>query len=415
MESKRWTPKRLAAESIDVGRRFVCRLLALSGLGLAFGCSAGSSTPPPDGGSDPPPEDPPPEEPPPEEPPPEEPPPPEPSAGPRVVHVHAPDATDWSGQTDFWNHVDASVVDRMVDEGIQALTGETTVKAAWQTLLPDYVPGEVVAIKVNLNNSSTCYTFGPEIDALMQPVNAVVRGLKEIGVAESDIAVYDASRSIPDRFRSASLYPGLRFVDTSGCNENVKFSSTDPDAIVSFSPPAGIPKPSTIRLADVLVNATYLINMPILKVHQAAGVTLGFKNHLGTTQQPGLLHDYADLGTSYTTGDYSALVDLFRSPHISGKTVLTVGDGLFGTLGGCCSAPTTWKTFGDRVPNSIFLSTDPVAIDCVMHDFLAAEKGLLPGADDYLKLAGAAGLGTYEQGDPWGAGYDAIDYVRIDV
>ena len=123
MESKRWTPKRLAAESIDAGRRVFCRLLALTGMGFVFGCGSGSAAPP-EGGSDPPPSEPPPSEPPPSEPPPSEPPPPEPPppepTGSRVVHVHAPDATDWNGETEFWNHVDATVVDDMVDDGIKS-------------------------------------------------------------------------------------------------------------------------------------------------------------------------------------------------------------------------------------------------------------------------------------------------------
>ena len=46
---------------------------------------------------------------------------------------------------------------------------------------------------------------------------------------------------------------------------------------------------------------------------------------------------------------------------------------------------------------------------------LAAETNLLPGADAYLPLAGAAGLGTFERGDPWGAGYETIRYVRREL
>lgn len=413
MATKRWTPKRMAAGSIDLGRRVVCRLLALAGMGMVFGCSSDSATPPEetsDPPGDPPPADPPPSDPPPPEPPPE----PEPD-GSTVVHVHATGATDWNGETEFWNHVDADVIDRMVDEGMTTLTGKPSVADAWRSLLPSYVTGEVIAIKVNLNNAGSCTSAGPEIDALMEPVNAVVRGLTGIGVAESDIWVYDAVRSVPDRFRNACLFPGVRFFSGDGCStESAKFDSTDANATVEFSPPDPVPKPSE-KITNVVIDATYLINMPILKVHQAFGVTLGFKNHFGTIQRPGDMHSYAIAGGPYFRNDYSVLVDIFRNPHIGAKTILTIGDGLFGTLGSCCSAPDTWKTFDGKVPNSLFFSTDPVAIDCVMYDFLAAETNLMSGADAYLPLAGAAGLGTFEHGDPWGEGYKTIRYVRREI
>jgi hypothetical protein len=50
-----------------------------------------------------------------------------------------------------------------------------------------------------------------------------------------------------------------------------------------------------------------------------------------------------------------------------------------------------------------------------MADILAAETTLLPETDHYLGLAGQAGLGVYERGDPWGAGYGQIQYVRVEL
>jgi uncharacterized protein (DUF362 family) len=48
-------------------------------------------------------------------------------------------------------------------------------------------------------------------------------------------------------------------------------------------------------VTDVLRNAT-LINMPIMKGgHPIAGVTLGFKNHFGTIDNPGGLHTYINV------------------------------------------------------------------------------------------------------------------------
>ena len=113
----------------------------------------------------------------------------------RVIHVHSDQATSWAGQTDYWNYVNQNVVNDMVDQGVMALTDTTTVADAWRTLLPDYQPGQGIAIKVNFNN------WGDQLSKsmrLIQPVNAVVRGLKQIGVAETDIWVYDAVRGHPE-------------------------------------------------------------------------------------------------------------------------------------------------------------------------------------------------------------------------
>ena len=128
--------------------------------------------------------------------------------------------------------------------------------------------------------------------------------------------------------------------------------------------------PPATRVTDLLVAARYLINMPIMKRHGKAGVSLAFKNHFGSIDNVLGVHPYVSLGL-YTDSDYHPLVDLYRNPHIGAKTILTVGDGLF-SAGDQEAPPTTWTTFGGRVPNSLFFATDPVAVDCVMCDFLGS-------------------------------------------
>ncbi len=95
--------------------------------------------------------------------------------------------------------------------------------------------------------------------------------------------------------------------------------------------------------------------------------------------------------------------------------MLTIGDGLFGDRINNLSVPQRWRTFGNAAPNSPFFSRDPVAIDCVMADFLRVESGETPSANDYLRLAAEAGLGVYERGDPWGSGYSWIVYERVNL
>jgi hypothetical protein len=241
-----------------------------------------------------------------------------------------------------------------------------------------------------------------------------VRGLKQISVREADIWVFDAVKTIPDRFIAGCPYPGVRFFDN-GQHTPAGFNSSDPNSYIAFSPPAGVPLPPAIKLTDVLMNAAYVINMPLLKGHLGgAAVSLGFKNHLGSTNNPGGFHDYIFPGQGYFRNDYNALVDMYRNPNVGRKTVLTIGDGLF--AGNTWDSPVMkMRTFGDKVPNSLFFATDPVAIDSVMYDFLAAEWTIPAGADNYLRLASSAGLGVFEHGNPWGSGYSLIDYRKIEM
>jgi hypothetical protein len=50
-----------------------------------------------------------------------------------------------------------------------------------------------------------------------------------------------------------------------------------------------------------------------------------------------------------------------------------------------------------------------------MCDLLRAEWGLDDAAYDYLMLAEEWGLGTFEKGDPWGGGYDRLDYRYVEL
>jgi hypothetical protein len=331
-----------------------------------------------------------------------------------VVHAHDVRATSWDFHTGWYgDYVNQNVVYEMVDQGLMQLTGGTSRAAAWQALIPGYVPGQIVAIKVNLNNASGEHDGDNVIDALIEPVNAVVRGLKDIGIAEADIWVYDAVRSIPARFRNGCDFPGLEF---SGKWTNPQgFSDTER---VVFEPPPGGPPIADQRISNVLVNADYLINMPIMKRHGIARVTLSFKNHFGSIEDPAALHDYIYPSGDGFSPDYNPLVDIYKNLHFVSKTVLTIGDALYGCWLTNWVEPEPWVTFGNEAPNSLFFSIDPVAIDSVMYDFLDAEAGVESGGDFYLMLAAQEGLGVLEHRAPGASDpeewYSLIDYAYLD-
>lgn len=340
--------------------------------------------------------------------------------GHRVIHVHHAQATYWNAQKRYWEYVDQQVVTQMVEKGITELTGTTTVEDAWRKLLPGYQRGEAIAIKLNFNNTiwESCTGESGQINALPQPVNAVIAGLKSIGVEETDIWLFDGvNRIIPEYFVAGIAFPKVRFFDR--CHEPVMYDSQEDSAFVSFHPPEGVQMPTRQKIADVLLQTKYLINMPILKSHSCSSISLGFKNHLGSIDNPGGLHSHIFLVSACGGGftpQYSPLVDLYLNPNIRDKTILIIGDGLFGAKGSEDAFPSTWSTFGGKVPNSLFFSTDPVAIDSVMADFLRAEPGagIMKQADEYLFFAEQAGLGKAERGDPWGKGYQGIGYQKVE-
>lgn len=338
-----------------------------------------------------------------------------------VVQVRNSNATFWDGSGYFWENVNQSAVDDMFDQALMMLTGTNDIVSAWSSILPQYQAGQGIAVKVSFNNTETdCNRESNWIDAIIEPVNAMARGMKAMGVREQDIWVYDANRVIPARFRNGCLYPGVKFYSRPGatCGDTVAASGE----YFTFSTPSGDQTLDPLPIANVITSATYLINLPIMKLHGMSGVTLGFKNHYGSTpSSPQPLHYYSAFAATgfqnhYTT--HSPLLDLSLNTHIRSKTVLIVGDGLFGALHNTTdrSIPRTWSTFGNAFPNMLFVSRDPVAIDCVMADWLYLERQYDTRAGEYLKLAEASGLGVWERRDPrTPSSYQKIDLRDIQL
>jgi len=368
----------------------------------------------------------------------------EPPPNPRVVHVRDPRATDWDGATPFYDAVDQDVVTSMVQTGLQLLTGQTFWADIWNVLFgqvnPEgYATGQKIAIKVNLNMSRDCNSHGNIIDALPQPILGLIYGMVAAGVQPGDIIVYDSirvpSRYLRDPFRPD--YPDVKFLGavpgTSPCPGVIAPSyGIDPSLTIPFYDPDGYI--SDRQLADVLYDANYVINLPIIKRHSGEDripVTLSFKNHFGsidaiTGNGNDNLHHTIDITHDLYQTTYSPLVDICRNPNIRDKTILILGDGLYGGTEWGSPPIQSWSIFGNDACNSLFFGVDPVATDCVMADLIMAE-GLVTTTHtyDYLFCAQEAGLGTCEGtrdkpgGDPlhtpYGSGYQKIEYVRMDL
>lgn len=323
----------------------------------------------------------------------------------RVVQVRDPEATSWDYKKGYYgNYVDQDRVDAMVTAGLLELTDETTIVGAWGKLIPDFKPGEKLAIKVNFNNAKADPPDN-DIDALIHPVNALLGGLIEFGFAPSDLTVYDVTHAyhpghMPKRFIDGCEYEGVNFVKWVG---NKSAFSTE---VITFTRPDKTMPPRPI--ARVVVEADYLISLPIVKRHQQAGVTLSFKNHFGSIDDCRKVHGAVFVITKKYSPAYNVLVEIWLNPHIGGKTVLVLLDALYGNWERLDTPPTPWPQF-DGAPSTIILGTDPVAADCVAHDMLYREGNISDRADDYLELAGLIGLGVYEHESAPGV-YELIDH-----
>jgi uncharacterized protein (DUF362 family) len=144
-----------------------------------------------------------------------------------------------------------------------------------------------------------------------------------------------------------------------------------------------------VKLSKLLTEmCTYLINVPVLKDHSIAGVTLSLKNHYGSIDRPSRGHGNA-------CDPYIA--NLNNAPQIREKTKLIVCDAAFGIYRGGPHGAPQW------INRQLLVSTDPVALDTVgaeLIDRKRQENGIAPASKraTYLQTAASIGLGTNDSG-----------------
>ncbi len=348
----------------------------------------------------------------------------------RVVWVRDAAATSWDGVTGHWwddAYTDQKVVHAMMSRQVLSLTGRNNEKQAWDALFRSfnnthqrdgsgYRPGERIAIKVNCNQdrSPEWGTLaptpggGPPVAAqngLPSPhavVALVTELIEKAGVRGSDILLYDVANTrnvgqpIHDRIRANANreFQAVQFLVGADYSQGDRMSPTpDKDNPVHFSgghlPTAYLPRQVT--------EATYMINMALLRPHGMAGVTLTGKNHFGSVHFPNdggwtprPLH--GAVMRTQPMGSYNVLVDLFGHHHLGGKTMLFVLDGLY-TAAHNEGSVFQWESFNNHWASSMLMSQDPVAIDSVALDILRSEPRAVEvrgNADNYLHEAAQA-------------------------
>ena len=348
----------------------------------------------------------------------------------RVVWTWNPDATERELSGYWWmeENNNQAVINDMFSKGITSLTGESSDENAWDALFKffninhgfediGYSNGEKIAIKVNLNN---VYMWDPfntideyehednDRDASPYVVISLLNQLVNVvGVNQEDITVFDSSRIIINWFydRVSALYPDVHYVDAEGGKEG-REKVVPSNIEIHFSD--GLVR----TLPQCVIDAKYLINMPLLKKHPIQnGVTLSGKNLFGTFIEPVVdLHPYHESGL--ILGNPTPQTDLLAHEQIGGKTLLYIGDGTFGTLQDHSTiSKFNMFPFNDDWTNSIFFSQDPIAIDSVMFDFLNFEgPSPIEGSQNYLHQSAEPILNQY---DPEGDGIYVSDSLGV--
>ncbi len=308
----------------------------------------------------------------------------------------------------------------MFSDGIKNLAGAETEEKAWESLFKhfnfvhgngekDYQPGEKIAIKINLNNCYSIFSYflkDNDRDANPFVVKALLRHLIYfVGVDQKDITIYDASRVIPNWFYRRVYYkefpasplipefPDIHYVDASGLMLGRKKVKPTPEKIY-FADGKGLYR----TLPSCVVDADYIINMPLLKRHPIQdGITLSGKNFFGTWIEPVVdIHDYHK--SAFIKGNPAPQTDLLAHKDVGGKTILYIGDGTFPTkIDHKTIDRFEMYPFNNDWTNSLFFSQDPVAIDSVMFDFLHTE-GTNPceGSQYYLHQSAVPNPNTYD-------------------
>jgi uncharacterized protein (DUF362 family) len=223
-------------------------------------------------------------------------------------------------------------VKEMIRAGLVVLTGVATSGDALRALLPGVTSTSKIGLKVNcLANASIsanqfpCSTHWPVALAMAE----VLRD--DAGVMENNITIFED--------RPAGL---------AGAGYVLNTSNTGFRVVVTPFAATAISLAGTVQhLSTVLLESDFIINIPILKDHNYAGITFALKNFYGCIDAPSTLHDNA----------CAPIPELYNLPEIKNKTKLIVGEALYYAFNG--GPAVTVQDF----TNSIFLGTDPVAMD----------------------------------------------------
>jgi uncharacterized protein (DUF362 family) len=243
------------------------------------------------------------------------------------------------------NRVSQPVVKRMLEQGIQELTGEKSVKAAWARFVE---PNDTVGIKINPSGAPACCS-SPEI------VREIIAGVQSAGVPARNIVVYDRYSYEIDIGSYQTLLPaGVRILGIQdGFSDHVGYD----DKVYCQANFFGEWETRSYMASVVSRELTKIINVPTMKDHSASGVTGCLKNlGYGTFNNVARSHQAPFSFTNPLIGVMCS-VEPLRS-----KAVLHIMDGMRQVWHG---GPLTQVSDFIFQAGTILLGTDPVAMDSI--------------------------------------------------
>jgi hypothetical protein len=268
--------------------------------------------------------------------------------------------------------VDMNRAEHVVAQGVKSLIGKTDIGEAFEALFPGITPSSKIAIKVNLIAAT---------DTRWETARGVVSGLSRMfnnSYDVSNVTLFDRHSMsyhgyTADRFTFNGRTANLQ--STPKCDSNI------------------FPVPGR-ELSSWIVDADYVIDIPVLKDHGTNQLTLAFKNHYGSVYPPSLC------------GQISNMLTLNAHTQIKDKTCLVLLDCIFGIWrGGPSGYPQEWRTFPDELtPNSMFFSTDPTTVEYWGRDTINTERidrGYSPHSATYIETSSGSpyNLGVSNPGD----------------
>jgi uncharacterized protein (DUF362 family) len=238
--------------------------------------------------------------------------------------------------------LDRTVVNLFATLGRGAGTLPANSVVAWQRIAR---PGQRVGIKVNTLG-------GRAMSTSVAVVDAICERLLQAGTKPVDIVIFDRQTWELERV-GFSIAEGGNRIQCYGSDRAGYQNAVSTWGSVSN------------RLSNILLRCDVLINVPILKDHELAGVTLALKNMYGVISNPNQCH---------ANGCDPSIADLNMLPEIRQRLRVTIGDATTAVYEGGPSRPGhTWPC------NALLASQDPVAIDFTgwqMIERQRAEKGL---------------------------------------
>lgn len=264
-------------------------------------------------------------------------------------------------------------VSHLVHEVVKEVTGVGSAKDAWSSL---FSPEDVVGLKIN------CLA-GRRLSTRPEVVEAVIQGLNMAGVPNEQIVVWDRTNKdlIKGGYSIHTQKSGMKCFGTDALSQGYE---REPQVFGSVGS----------CFSRILTEyCTAMINLPILKDHDLAGVTLGMKNFYGVIHNPNKYHDH-------NCNPYVA--DLFSSPLIQDKLRLTLLDATTGVYEGGPSYKPQWAWHF----NGILGARDTVALDrigCRIIEDKRSSMGLpslVEAKRDpaYIHTAAQLGLGQDDPG-----------------